>query len=139
MTSITLAVGSALPDREFGPLTTQMFVRYSGASGDLNPIHYDQEFARAAGYPNVFSQGMHHAALLATVVSDLRGPSAVRRFSVRFKDQVWPGDVLRCAGEVTRIVDGPEGPIASLALTMTSASGAVVLTGEADIVLDAVG
>lgn len=129
-----LQEGDVLATREFGPLTTQMFVRYSGASGDLNPIHYDQDFARAAGYPTVFSQGMHHAALLATFVTDWAGAASVRRFSVRFRDQVWPGDVLRCDGEVTALRDVEGTPLATLALTMTSQRDVVVLAGEADVV-----
>ena len=46
---------------------------YSGASGDLNPMHYDDAFAKQAGYPSVFSQGMHQAALLATFATDWLG------------------------------------------------------------------
>ena len=67
-------VGVEAPSREFGPLTRQMFVRYSGASGDLNPMHYDDEFARSAGHPSVFAQGMFSAALLAGYAAD---PAAV--------------------------------------------------------------
>lgn len=129
-------VGDVLPARDFGPMTTQMFVRYSGASGDFNPIHYDQGFAQSAGYPGVFSQGMHHAALLSTYVSDWSSPSNIRRFLVRFRDQVWPGDVLSCAGEVTALVDGAEGVVATVALTMTSQAGVVVMAGEADVLVD---
>ncbi|MDZ4044776.1 MAG: MaoC/PaaZ C-terminal domain-containing protein [Rhodoglobus sp.] len=129
-------VGDALPTRDFGPMTTQMFVRYSGASGDLNPIHYDRDFAQSAGYPGVFSQGMHHAALLSTYVSDWSAPSKIRRFLVRFRDQVWPGDVLSCSGEVTSLTQRDDGLIASLSLTVTSQAGVVVMVGEADVLVD---
>src|SRR5690606_26964040 len=69
-TAAGIAVGTIAEPRTFGPLTRQMFVRYSGASGDLNPMHYDDTLARAAGNPSVFSQGMHQAALLATFATD---------------------------------------------------------------------
>jgi acyl dehydratase len=85
------------------PLTRTMFVRYAGASGDFNPMHYDNTLARAAGYPSVFSQGMHSAALLASFAVDWLGAETVRRFAVRFREQVWPGDVLTCSGEVTAV------------------------------------
>lgn len=44
--------------RTIGPLGVADFVRYSGASGDFNPLHYDEARARAAGFDSVFAQGM---------------------------------------------------------------------------------
>jgi len=116
-------------------MTTQMFVRYSGASGDLNPMHYDDGFARAAGYPSVFSQGMHQAALLATFATDWLGAETVRRFLVRFRDQVWPGDVLTCTGTVVGIEPAEGGRRVSVELTCARQTGTVVITAEADFLL----
>ncbi len=116
-------------------MTTQMFVRYAGASGDLNPIHYDHGFATKAGYPSVFSQGMHQAALLASFATDWLGAENVRRFLVRFRDQVWPGDTLTCRGTVVGVdpVDG--GVLVRTELTCERQTGAVAITGEADFLL----
>ncbi|MCW2527012.1 MAG: putative Fatty acid synthase subunit beta [Pseudonocardiales bacterium] len=133
--SDVIEVGTTAPERAFGPLTTQMFVRYSGASGDLNPMHYDDAFARKAGYPSVISQGMHQAALLATFATDWLGPDNVRRYMVRFKDQVFPGDVLTCSGVVTAIEDGSEGRVAKIELTCVRQTGAVAISGEAEFLL----
>lgn len=133
--SSTIDVGSEAPPREFGPMTTQMFVRYSGASGDLNPMHYDHAFATKAGYPSVFSQGMHQAALLATFATDWLGAANVRRFLVRFRDQVWPGDVLTCTGTVVGIDEVEGGRLVRVELTCTRQTGAVAITGEADFLL----
>lgn len=132
---MTPEVGTKAEPRDFGPLTTQMFVRYSGASGDLNPMHYDDAFAKKAGYPSVFSQGMHQAALLSTFATDWLGPRNVRRFLVRFREQVWPGDVLTCAGEITAILDSAEGPLAQVDLVCTRQNGAVAISGEAEFLL----
>src|SRR5271168_5478941 len=107
MVTTALNVGVQAPVREFGPLTRQMFVRYAGASGDLNPMHYDDEFARSAGHRSVFAQGMFSAALLAGFATDWLGAGCVRRFGVRFREQVWPGDVLICSGSVTALTTGP--------------------------------
>jgi acyl dehydratase len=131
----SLEIGSAAPPREFGPLTTQMFVRYSGASGDLNPIHYDDSFAKKAGYPSVFSQGMHQAALLATFANDWLGAENVRRFLVRFRDQVWPVDVLTCTGAVVGVDAGDGGRVVRVELSCARQTGAVAITGEADFLL----
>jgi acyl dehydratase len=128
-------VGEKAEAREYGPLTTRMFVRYAGASGDFNPMHYDDTLARAAGYPSVFSQGMHSAALLASFAVDWLGAENVRRFAVRFYEQVWPGDVLTCSGEITAISQNESGALVTAALTATRATGGVAVSASADFLL----
>jgi acyl dehydratase len=130
-----LHVGTQAPPREFGPLTRQMFVRYAGASGDLNPMHYDDEFARSAGHPSVFAQGMFSAALLAGFVTDWLGAGNVRRYGVRFREQVWPGDVLTCSGTVTAVTAEPEGDRISLELTATRQTRGVAISGTAEFLI----
>ncbi|WP_024795272.1 MaoC/PaaZ C-terminal domain-containing protein [Tomitella biformata] len=134
----SIDVGATTEPRVFGPLTTQMFVRYSGASGDLNPMHYDDVLARAAGNPSVFSQGMHQSALLATFATDWLGAENVRRFGVRFREQVWPGDVLTCAGEITASAPAAHGgTLVTVELTCTRQTGGIAISGSADFHLPA--
>ena len=97
-----LDVGAAAEPRTVGPLTRTDFVRYQGASGDFNPIHHDEEFAKSAGYPSVFSVGMLQAGILAAFATDWLGAANVRRYSVQFREQVWPNDCVVCSGVVTR-------------------------------------
>ena len=73
-----LEVGTENAPRTEPPLTIQNFVQYQGASGDLNPIHYDTAFAQAAGYPGPFAVGMHQAGRMATYVTDWLGPRMYR-------------------------------------------------------------
>ena len=84
------------------PQTRTDFVRYQGASGDMNPSHHDQTYAEAAGYPTPFSVGMLQAGLLGTYATDWLGADNIRAFRVRFKEQVWPDDVLTCEGRIVR-------------------------------------
>ncbi|MBJ7336535.1 MaoC/PaaZ C-terminal domain-containing protein [Mycolicibacterium sp.] len=135
MTTATLSVGTEAPPRDVGPLTRQMFVRYSGASGDLNPMHYDDEFARSAGHPSVFAQGMFSAALLAGFATDWLGAPGVRRFGVRFREQVWPGDVLTCSGTVTAIAEEDDAERVSVELTATRQTGGVAISGTAEFLV----
>ena len=128
-------VGEKAEAREYGPLTTRMFVRYAGASGDFNPMHYDDTLARAAGYPSVFSQGMHSAALLASFAVDWLGAENVRRFAVRFREQVWPEDVLTCSGEITAISPNESGCLVTAELTATRQTGGIAVSASADFVL----
>jgi acyl dehydratase len=82
-----------------------MFVRYAGASGDFNPIHWDREFARSAGYDDVFGMGMFAAGVVAGFLSEWLGRESVKRFRCRFVDQTWAGEQLICSGRVTEVVD----------------------------------
>ena len=127
-----LEVGAGAPPRDFGPLTRQMLVRYAGASGDLNPMHYDDELARSAGYPSVFAQGMFSAALLSTFATDWLGADCVRRFGVRFREQVWPGDVLSCTGIITSITSGADCDRIQVELVLTRQTGGTAVTGSAE-------
>ena len=118
-----------LPPRTFGPITRTDIVRYQGASGDFNPIHHDEEFARRSGAPTVFSVGMLQAGFLASYCTELAGAGNVLDFEVRFRDRVWPGDVLTC--RATAIDAGPTR--ARLELVVERADGAVVASGRATV------
>jgi acyl dehydratase len=132
-TSTTRGVGDTLPERSFGPVTKTDFVRYQGASGDMNPIHHDEEFAKSAGFPTVFSVGMLQAGYLATYATDLFGERNVRRFRIRFREQVWPGDELTCHGTVVADrVDPDSGEhVLDLDLTLTTQKGATAIEANA--------
>ncbi len=114
-------------------LSRANFVRYAGASGDFNPIHFDESFARAAGLPGVFGQGMFTAGVLSRVVSSWFGPAAVKRYAVRFATRVWPGDTVQCRGEVTRVYEADGVRHVDLVLTASSAKGELLIHGEATV------
>jgi acyl dehydratase len=108
-----------------------MFVRYAGASGDFNPIHWDEEFAKSAGYPGVFAQGMFTAGVLATFLTDWVGEENVRRFRTRFIGQVWPGEQITCKASVTSV----DGSSAEIALEVVNAEGERKIDGDATVAL----
>lgn len=134
-TSATSALveGTSGPDSVVGPITRVDIARYAGAGGDFNPIHLDEEFARAAGMPSVFSHGLLSAGLLGQYLAHWVGSENVRSFGVRFTGQVWPGDTLALAGRVERVEgDGAE-RLAHLKLTATRHTGDVVVKGSATV------
>jgi acyl dehydratase len=131
----SVQVGEKAEARDYGPLTTRMFVRYAGASGDFNPMHYDDTLARSAGYPSVFSQGMHSAALLASFAADWLGAENIRRFTVRFREQVWPDDVLTCSGEITEVSPNEGGLLVTAELSATRQTGGVAVSASADFLV----
>jgi acyl dehydratase len=96
--------GMELGETVYGPIERSDIVRYAGASGDFNPIHTDESYARKTGAPTVFAMGMLPAGYLAHAVSDwFGGPHRLRRYKVRFTTRVWPGDELVCVGRVAEM------------------------------------
>ena len=131
-----LQEGAKAPRREYGPLTRTDFVRYQGASGDFNPIHIDEDFAKSAGFPSVFSVGMLQAGILGTYCTEWLGAENVRRFSVQFREQVWPGDHLTCEATVRRRYDEDGERRVDLELLVTrQESGGAAIKGEATFVV----
>ena len=101
-----VAPGMELGEVVFGPLQQAEIVRYAGASGDFNPIHIDENYARRTGAPTVFAMGMLPAGYLAHAASDwFGGPQHLKRFKVRFATRIWPGDEIVCVGRVTEVND----------------------------------
>ena len=123
----TCAVGDRLPPLERRiDLTT--LVRYAGASGDYNPIHHDEAYARAAGLDGVIGHGMLAMGLASEAVTDWAGDSgAVSEMSVRFASQYRVGDVLTVAGEVVERASDDGRVVLRLALTCTNQDGAEIL------------
>jgi acyl dehydratase len=91
--------------------------------------------ARSAGYPSVFGQGMLTASLLATFATDWLGAETIRRFAVRFREQVWPDDVLTCSGAVASMVPDGDADRVTVELAATRQTGGVAVTGTADFVI----
>jgi acyl dehydratase len=106
VTRAGVSPGMELGEIVYGPVAREDFIRYADASGDDNPIHQDEEYARRSGAPTVFAMGMLNAGYLAHAVSDwFGGPQNLRRFKVRFTTRVWPGDEVVCKGRVASIED----------------------------------
>ncbi|HEY2985985.1 MAG TPA: MaoC family dehydratase [Jatrophihabitantaceae bacterium] len=97
-------VGTALPAQTF-PIERGDLVRYAGASGDFNPIHWNERFATSVGLPNVIAHGMYTMAVVARVVTDWAGdPGAVVEYGVRFTRPIVVPDVDGAVLEVAGVV-----------------------------------
>ncbi|MCU1657386.1 MAG: dehydratase [Pseudonocardiales bacterium] len=101
--------GQELPAQEF-PITRADLVRYAGASGDFNPIHWNERVATSVGLPNVIAHGMYTMATVIRVVTDWAGdPGAVVEYGVRFtRPVVVPdpeGGTLHVSGTVREVRD----------------------------------
>jgi acyl dehydratase len=118
-----MKVGDRIPELH-RKIELQTLVRYAGASGDFNPIHYDEQYAKAAGLDTVIGHGMLGMALVSEAVTDWVGDSGlVKNISARFTGSYHLGDVLTVSGE---IVDNAGG-LTRLALRCVNQDGAEII------------
>jgi acyl dehydratase len=94
-------VGDELPKLVKPPVTHLQLVRYAGASGDFNPLHTDPKVGEAIGTGGIIAHGMLIMGFVGQLLSDYVGPTALRKFGVRFKGMTRIGDVITCTGVVT--------------------------------------
>jgi acyl dehydratase len=103
-------VGTAVPEQTF-TIQRADLIRYAGASGDFNIIHWNERVATSVGLPNVIAHGMFTMAESARVVTDWAGdPGAVEEYTVRFSRPIPvpdddKGAELMVGGEVTEKLD----------------------------------
>lgn len=130
-----LRPGDTLPSLTLPPLTRTTLALYCGASGDHNPIHVDIDFAKKAGYPDVFAHGMLSVAWLGRLLTDWVPQQRIREFGVRFTALTQVGEVITCSGTVTEVFEHQGERRARLAIQTANAAGQVKLAGDAVIAL----
>ncbi len=98
--------GQVLEELKKPAITKVQLVKYAGASGDFNPLHTDDEFARSIGMKGVLAHGMLIMGFLGEYVAKLAGDDAeVRRFRMRFGAMTYPGDEIVCGSTVKKIYE----------------------------------
>jgi acyl dehydratase len=128
--------GTEIPAVSY-PVTRLSLVKYCGASGDFNVIHWNERIARAVGLPDVIAHGMFTMAQAGRFVTDWAGPAAtVTEFGVRFSSMVVvpddeAGASIEVSGQVEEKLDGNR-----VAIGLTArAGGTKVLTRARAVVL----
>src|ERR1700730_13158200 len=112
-----ITVGQTLPPLA-KHVTVEQIRQYAEASGDRNPIHLDETFARSAGLPGVIAHGMLTMAFVNQMVTDWLGDrSLLRRLQGRFAGMVLPGDDVTCSGSVASKDEATRGVVVNLAVT----------------------
>ncbi|MBL6955196.1 MAG: MaoC family dehydratase N-terminal domain-containing protein [Alphaproteobacteria bacterium] len=127
-----ISVGDTFEEVLVEDLKRTQLVMYAGTSGDYNPLHTDEVYCReAAGYPGVFAHGMLTMGMTGRVVTNLFGPENIKKYGVRFTNQVWPGDNLSGKAEIEAIRQEGGETLVDIKLTTTNQKGDVVITGNA--------
>ena len=99
--------GTELPELRVTP-DRFLTVRYAGASGDFNPIHVDEEFARSVGLPGKILHGLWTMAQVARAQTEAAGagPGALERLEVQFRGMGVPEQEVVVTSRVREVVDG---------------------------------
>ncbi|WP_168582129.1 MaoC/PaaZ C-terminal domain-containing protein [Gephyromycinifex aptenodytis] len=101
----SVQVGHELPGATIR-VSRERLVEYAAASGDRNPIHWNESFATSVGLPGVIAHGMFTMGVAIEVVSAWAGAAAVREYGCKFVAPVPVGDegaVIEVAGRVTKV------------------------------------
>lgn len=94
-------VGDDIPKLVKSPVSHLQLVRYAGASGDFNPLHTDPKIGELIGLGGIITHGMLIMGFVGQMLSDYVGPTALRKFGVRFKGMTRINDVIACTGTIS--------------------------------------
>jgi acyl dehydratase len=125
------------PGDEIAPLKITpdkyLTIRYAGASGDFNPIHVDEEFAKQVGLPGKILHGLYSMAQVARAQTEAAGcPQALRRLSVQFRGMGLPEHELTVTGTVREVDDG----VAIIETSCEQQGKLIIRNGEARVSAD---
>ncbi|MBN2284581.1 MAG: dehydratase [Deltaproteobacteria bacterium] len=133
-------VGDAMPELVKGPLQKLQFVMYAGASGDFNPLHTDDDFAKAVGMKNgAISHGMLVMGIVGQAVSSWVPQKYLKKFGVRFAGMTQQNSTITVSGTVTdkRVENGEN--IITCDLLAKDQDGDVKITGKFEAALPSKG
>ncbi len=127
----SLEVGAELPELAVTP-DKYLTVRYAGASGDFNPIHIDEEFAKAVGLPGRILHGLWTMAQVARAQTEAAdGPASLKRLAVQFRGMGLPEIELTVSSKVESVQDG----IATISCSAEQDGTKIIRNAEADVAL----
>src|ERR1700683_3956921 len=126
-----LSVGAQIPEVRVTP-DKYLTARYAGASGDFNPIHIDEDFAKAVGLPGRILHGLWTMAQVARAETEAAGgPAALKRLSVPFRGLGQLEQEITVTSTVREVADGR----AIVAAKAVQGGKSIIKNGEAEIAL----
>lgn len=131
------AVGDALPSLSMPPVSRLTLALYCGASGDHNPLHVDQDFARDAGLGDVIAHGMLVMAYMGRTLTAQVPQSAIREFNTRFHAMTRVGDAITCTAKITEKSTLDGAACVRVAVEARDQRGELKAAGDALIALSA--
>lgn len=126
-----LSTGDAAPSVEIPSVQRRHFVQFAGASGDFNPIHYDEPYAISHGHESVFGQGMFSAGLVAHAVADWFGLVNVTDLRMRFQSSLYPGMSVKTIGKILEVDPGRDAVVVKATVDLVTGEGTRIVSGHA--------
>jgi acyl dehydratase len=123
-------VGVAVAEAVYAPVGREDLQRYAYASGDLNPLHLDPDFARQAGFDDVIVHGMLAMALLGRLLEEAFPKNPLKLFRSRFRNIIPLGQPIKCTARLEQRAGD------SVVLALTAAIGVsetLVIEGSATL------
>jgi acyl dehydratase len=121
--------GDSIPELRVTP-DRFLTVRYAGASGDYNPIHIDEEFAKSVGLPGKILHGLYSMAQVARAQTEAAGgPDKLKRLSVQFRGMGLPEQEIVVTGTVREMRDG----VAVVETEADQSGNKIIRNAEAEI------
>lgn len=126
-------IGDQLPSLTLGPIDQADLVLYANASGDQNPIHINQNFAKKSGLPNVIAHGMLIMSYLGRLLTNFIPQSSIKNFTVQFSNMTHLNQQVICTGKVLEkdSIDGKE--VVTISLKVEDLQGEKKIIGQAII------
>lgn len=138
LSAAKLQVGDTRTEVVLDNISRTQIVMYAGASGDYNPLHSDEVYVtQVAGYPTVFAHGMLSMGATGKILTDWVGDGRLKKYGVRFVNQVWPGDTLTATATVEAIREEDGEFLADFSVTTVNQDGKPVVSGTATASIDA--
>ncbi len=131
-----VAVGMEMPTLVKGPIIKLHNIIYAGASGDFNPLHTDDDFARAVGMKDgMITHGMLIMGFVGHAVTNFIPKKYLKRFGVRFAGMTRPGNTITITGSVVEKKSAGGSNLITCEVTAVDETGDVKITGSFDAAL----
>jgi len=126
-------IGDQLPPLTLKPINQDDLVLYANASGDQNPIHINQNFAKKSGFPNVIAHGMLIMSYLGRLLTNFIPQSSIKNFTVQFSNMTHLNQQVICTGKVLEknSIDNKE--VVTISLKVEDLQGETKIIGKAII------
>jgi acyl dehydratase len=123
-------IGQAMPPLTKSPVAKLQLVMYAGASGDFNPLHTDDDFAKAVGMPGVIAHGMLIMGFVGQAITDWIPRKNLKKLGVRFAGMTYPGETITVSGTVTDKRQDNGSNFITCEIAATDQNGGVKISGS---------
>ena len=131
-----IKIGDAIPSLTRPAISHLQLALYAGAGADHNPIHVDEQAAKAGGLPGIIAHGMLPLGFLGGLLTQWVPQKQLRSLSARFVAMAFPGDVITCSGKITGKREQAGEKLVELEIAAQNQKGENIQLGKAVVALN---